>query len=48
MRYGAMGFVLLLLGGFGAWRWARVHRGRHSMTWDEALQSKRDKGNDVS
>jgi protein SCO1/2 len=48
MRYGAMGFVVLLLGGFGAWQYARSRRGRTAMTWGEALQSKRDKGNDAS
>jgi hypothetical protein len=48
MRYGAMGFLALLLGGFGAWQWARTRKGRKTMTWDEALQSKRDKGNDAS
>lgn len=48
MRYGAMGFVVLLLGGFGAWQWARTRRGRNTMTWDETLQRKRDKGNEAS
>jgi protein SCO1/2 len=48
MRYGAMGFVALLLGSFGAWQWARARRGRKMMTWDEALQRKRDKGNEAS
>lgn len=48
MRYGAMGFVVMLLGGFGAWQWARARRGRKNMTWDEALQRKRDKGNHPS
>ncbi len=48
MRYGALGFVVLLLGGFGVRRWKRTRKGRKAMTWDEALQSKRDKGNDAS
>jgi protein SCO1/2 len=48
MRYGAMGFVALLLGGFAARRWARSRKDRNTMTWDEALPSKRDKGNDAS
>jgi protein SCO1/2 len=48
MRYGAMGFVVLLLGGFAMRRWSRGRKDRKPMTWDEALQSKRDKGNDAS
>ncbi|ACY14955.1 Uncharacterized protein SCO1/SenC/PrrC involved in biogenesis of respiratory and photosynthetic systems- like protein [Haliangium ochraceum DSM 14365] len=45
MRYGALGFVFVLLLSFGIWQLIRYRRGRRALDWNEALQGKRDKGN---
>lgn len=47
MLYGTIGFVVLILGGLGAWQLSRSRKGKSALAWDEALQSKRDKGNDA-
>lgn len=53
MRYGALGFAALFLSGLGAWHYARSRRSRKRGPGatpgdeiDEALQSKRGKGNE--
>ncbi|WP_428262871.1 SCO family protein [Haliangium sp.] len=46
MRYGALGFLVLFLGGFGAWQYTRSRRGRRAESWAQAIES-RQEGNDA-